>query len=401
MHIGTCQSRGSAGYFSLNTSNNKLLLNSGGGIFEGYSVLSAMPGIGALANGHVGLANVMPSKPKVSNSGVSRLSNPGAGAMTHYGDVRWATQYPLVPGTEILVNYDRNDRMPYANQEHMPRKSVKELEKDGICLDNLHPGKSTIESAGRGAFSSRYISKGTVIAPAPVIPIGHRDALKTTYFRPNEATGEREYIHGNQLLLNYCFGHSNSSLLFFPYSPMVNLINHDAKKPNAKLQWSQSNLHYGKEWLQYPLDKVKAMERTGLLLEVVATRDIDKGEEVLLDYGEAYERAWKRHVEEWRTAYTDGYVYPSTFDDEEDLPLELPENLMTACFYNFGERGAEVANGAGTIVWRKTHRAMKDENLRPCTLLHKDIDSVTGDITYTAKMGNATISKDKIAPRYV
>jgi hypothetical protein len=88
-----------------------------------------------------------------------------------------------------------------------------------MCLDNILPGKSTIDDAGKGAFSSQYIAKGAVIAPAPLIPIRHRNALKMTQFRINDETGEREYIFGNQLLLNYCFRHPKSSLLFFPYSP--------------------------------------------------------------------------------------------------------------------------------------------------------------------------------------
>ncbi len=68
-----------------------------------------------------------------------------------------------------------------------------------MCLDNILSGKSTIDDAGKGAFSSQYIAKGAV--------------------RINDETGEREYIFGNQLLLNYCFGHPKSSLLFFLYSP--------------------------------------------------------------------------------------------------------------------------------------------------------------------------------------
>jgi hypothetical protein len=43
-----------------------------GGIFEGWSILSAIPGIGSLANGHPGLANVISTKPDIDHLGVTR-----------------------------------------------------------------------------------------------------------------------------------------------------------------------------------------------------------------------------------------------------------------------------------------------------------------------------------------
>jgi len=186
------------------------------------------------------------------------------------------------PGDEILVDYGINwrEKVMYGNHD-MPQRSVKDLKTNGICLDNIRPGLSTISGAGRGAFSTRYIPKGNVIAPAPLIPIRSRDSLKTTWFITNATTNEREFIFGHQLLRIYCLGHTNSSLLFFPYAPTVNLINHDPEKPNVKLQWSQSSLHYGKEWLEYPLDEFKEVDHAGLLLEYVATRDIEIGKEIL------------------------------------------------------------------------------------------------------------------------
>ena len=36
-----------------------------------------------------------------------------------------------------------------------------------------------------------------------------------------------------------------------------------------------------------------------LLLDVVATKDIQPGEEVFLDYGDEWEEAWNNHVKNW------------------------------------------------------------------------------------------------------
>ena len=49
---------------------------------------------------------------------------------------------------------------------------------------------------------------------------------------------------GHQLLLNYCYGHPDSSLLLLPDSPMVNLIRHyknptdKNEQPNVAIRWS-------------------------------------------------------------------------------------------------------------------------------------------------------------------
>jgi hypothetical protein len=63
-----------------------------------------------------------------------------------------------------------------------------------------------------------------------------------------------------------------------------------------------------KKWLEYPLDKFNSINRTGLLMEIVATRDISISEEILLDYGRGWEEAWNRHVQEWQPVDVDGYV---------------------------------------------------------------------------------------------
>jgi hypothetical protein len=45
------------------------------------------------------------------------------------------------------------------------------LQEHGKCMDNIKPGPSTIPEAGRGAFATRFIPKGGVVAPAPLLHI--------------------------------------------------------------------------------------------------------------------------------------------------------------------------------------------------------------------------------------
>jgi len=98
-----------------------------------------------------------------------------------------------------------------------------------------------------------------------------------------------------QLILNYCLGHNRSSLLLCPNSN-ANLINHcsDRNKkshpcgktgnPNAKYQWAQWD-ETSNEWLKKTIKEMEEEGGHGLVMEVVATRDILEGEEVFIDYG--------------------------------------------------------------------------------------------------------------------
>ena len=89
---------------------------------------------------------------------------------------------------------------------------------------------------------------------------------------------------GHQIFLNYCYGHPESSLLLFPYSPAINYVNHHYTKYNAELRWSNHASHKT-EWLKMAPRELAVLDHTGLLMDMVAIRDIEVGEEVYLNYG--------------------------------------------------------------------------------------------------------------------
>ena len=95
------------------------------------------------------------------------------------------------------------------------------------------------------------------------------------------------------LIINYSFGHKNSTVLLTPYGGMVNYINHapsadrvPGAEPtaNVKVQWPKRELIAHKPWW---LNKDTAFlrdttEKIGLSFEYVALRDIKEGEEVFM-----------------------------------------------------------------------------------------------------------------------
>ena len=172
------------------------------------------------------------------------------------------------------------------------------IEENGICLERIKAGKSTVTQAGRGAFATGFISKGSLISPMPLNTIIDRDFMLIYELLESEETGERMKVEeseaiGQQLIVNYCFGHEESKMLLCPMTNGI-LINHCSdrsvgegdcknKGSNAKIQWGTKWDEATSEWLEKSIEEISDHTKSGqrgLSLEVVATRDIAPGEEV-------------------------------------------------------------------------------------------------------------------------
>jgi hypothetical protein len=186
---------------------------------------------------------------------------------------------------------------------YQPRatRPVEELRRIGRCQDSIRHAPSTIPFAGRGAFATRELDKGEIISGAPLLHIPLRET--TFMFDLNETSGKRNPNKrtGTQLLVNYCFGHVDSTLLLCPYSAGVNYINHNQTLSNVKIQWSpHGTMAHNESWLELtPHDMLEYFE-VNLGIDYVATRDIREGEELFLNYGDAFEKAWQEHLHNWR-----------------------------------------------------------------------------------------------------
>ncbi|CAJ1957082.1 unnamed protein product [Cylindrotheca closterium] len=194
-------------------------------------------------------------------------------------------------------------------------RSLDWLEEHGACMDHIEAGVSTVPDAGRGAFARRFIKKGDVVSPTPLIHLPDRNIL-TIYdakvvLNPDDdsehvLTRDGDQPSHQQLMLNYCFGHRDSTLLLCPYGYLSALINHSYKEPNARISWSQKESIVGHpEWLNQSLKEWGNKGYAGLSLDFVALRDIEKSEEILIDYGIEWEEAWQKHVSNFKSPRKD------------------------------------------------------------------------------------------------
>jgi hypothetical protein len=161
-------------------------------------------------------------------------------------------------------------------------KTVEDIREHGMCLERMKPGKSTIPQAGQGGIAQLKISKDEMIVPSPVLHIMDKEALDL-----HDDNGE---TIGTQLLINYCLSHPDSTVLLCPDTNAL-LINHCSTRmkewqqycpngPNAVHRWSSGWDATSDKWKQMSLDELAQQRERGLALEIVATRDIEVGEEV-------------------------------------------------------------------------------------------------------------------------
>ena len=380
-----------------------------GGQYEGQHAVSLIPGLGMLANGSPQNFNILPGlEPTVDEAGATRQSSPGAGAFSHYHNFSFYATHPISAGSEILVNYGqtwfeqlkRSDGSVQKERRHL-QQSIELLQETGFCLDNIHPADSKLPNAGRGAFASRDLASGAIVAPVPVVPITKRQALDVS--RLKQISQEAFIsVESKQLLLNYVLGHPKSSVLLFPYSPLVNLINHapssndDGTFANVRLQWSSASQPPSEQLSLDDLERINADSKApaGLLMELVALTEIKEGEEIVMDYGRLWEEAWNKHVTGWN-AYEKQYAPAYAMDEETPIistQAELqkgqpyPPNVITSCFYRYHQddpslkRKGNPARNITTADWTLQPGIFELRNLRPCTVMQRvEVDTTTDD----------------------
>jgi hypothetical protein len=224
-------------------------------------------------------------------------------------------------------------------------RDVDQLAQTGRCMDALEAGPSTLPQAGRGAFARRAFAKDAIITGSPLLIIldrsylnmyGKMKTLKKWVRDPDDVVGQ-------QLLLNYCMGHADSTLLLVPYASGVNYINHNQTLANVRIQWTPNGIiSHNASYFDLKVNEMEGNSVTSLAIDYVALRDIQPGEELFMDYGNEFEEAWNLHLETWQPPgrskrYADADTFNTRMkdavlrtDDEQELD-PYPSNLEIRC----------------------------------------------------------------------
>jgi len=344
-----------------------------GGHYEGLRSISLVPGTGMLVNGDSKQHNLLPRFPSVDNGGLKRGFSAGAGAITHHHNFTWMVEHDLEAGDEFFVDYGPGwfQERGFADTSTPKKWDVDFLRQHGYCLDNVVPGASLLEGAGRGAFASRDIHAGTIIAPVPVIALS-KGSLETMKERTDGTV-----VKSEQLLKNYCYGHPDSDLLLYPYSHGINLVNHHSTKSNVKLRWWNDSSPYFNRTL------LELQQSSRLMFELVATNPIKKGDEIYMDYGDEWDNAWQNHMESWRPDPNNFHVSAETMNNNDDFHVlrteneqqlqPYPQDVFTSCYYRYSDNNLLKPNQKRSmVVWKPTNGMISLRNLRPCRIIQRD-----------------------------
>jgi SET domain len=203
----------------------------------------------------------------------------------------------------VMKTADKGIRSLY---QPAAQKPFEEIQAQGRCIDNIRHARSTLPDAGRGAFASRPMVTGQVITGSPLLHIPDREFVSMYKIEPDPTNPGGRWKRnldekiGHQILLNYCWGHDQTTILLCPYGVGVSYINHNKTKANVKIQWTKDGeLSHNASFVD--IDPLKLLHdyKVHLAFDYVATRDIKEGEELFLDYGDAWEEAWNDHVANW------------------------------------------------------------------------------------------------------
>ena len=224
------------------------------------------------------------------------------------------------------------------------------LQEHGHCIDHMTSGISTLDGAGLGAFAKRKLHEGQIITVSPLFhyPQTQYDAMAIYATTWDEATHKfirhLDRIESYQVALNYCFGHTDSSLLLCPYGSGVNLINH-GKSANVKIRWPSSSFlaHQQHHVDNSTLQDLERFHEPLFAFEYVALTDIGKGEELMIDYGKDWEEAWNLHRGQWFQSNVSKNVHINSVEinellanaiirtHQEQLEDPYPGNLELRC----------------------------------------------------------------------
>jgi len=277
-------------------------------------------------------------------------------------------------------------------------RNLSDLQANGLCIDGLKSGSSTIPQAGHGAFVQRFFPKDSLVTGTPLLFTHTEDMFRMYHgdWLHKETPPDKDKLFGYQLMINYCWRHVSSSFYLCPYGYEVNLINHNQTQANIRMEWARDGfLNHQEHWLtQSPL-AMNGKYSPGLIMNFVATKDILPGEELFLDYGDEWERAWQRHVRDfpsksgaslsseyvsardWNRAHATAIL--RTVDEQNDEPY--PHHMEMRCLHQIEEE-PDMTSERANELWTFDNIGTE------CRILERQIDPDNGHVWYSVELAH-------------
>ena len=227
-------------------------------------------------------------------------------------------------GDEIFFDYggdewftDRN----FSDHVDTTRYNIEEFDENArYCISNVRISQSNIDYAGLGLFTEVSIKRGDTTAISAAAPVPWDNIIDAST---------------DSVLMNYAIssGDSDEEFLIVPLGPITYANHGGVSEANVELRYF--DLRNGVVTRLPPKSFAEVVDSTYTPIDIVlvALRDIDEGEELLLDYGEEWETAWEEYV----TALDDPdhYIACNQLDEEvegKEEVKEIEEHNNELCF---------------------------------------------------------------------
>lgn len=274
------------------------------------------------------------------------------------------------------------------------------------CLENIVADTSSIEGAGRGAFITRSFAEGETITGSPILHIPDKERLNMYYWDQARGLKDKSKVVGHQLVMNYCWGHEESTLVLCPYGAGVNYINHSREQANVKIQWApHGQIGQDDAWFHWTLHSLYNAYQPRLAWDYVALRDLEEGEELFLDYGDTWVEEWEHHRKTWvpysDTDYKSAVEWNEIMEDEEirtekeQAAHPYPKNIKVVCHKRVQANIHHIQQRQNAMesVWDISQKGI------PCRVFKRETDedgATSYTVTLQARIGNTTVERTDV-----
>ena len=270
-----------------------------------------------------------------------------------------------MPGDEIFTSYGDNDWFESRDIPHklMSTKGtttfsrpLRQLQQTGHCLSDISIYESSISGAGLGVFAIRSLQANEVVSIAPVLVM------------PKHVIGSSIT---NSVLINYVLSQPGSDVSLFPLG-RAGMVNNGGVNSSLRVSWYDWDKRRALRSGEMPdilrnknANELELDDFSSLDICYVATRDIEKGEELTLYYGQQWEKTWDLYQQELHkvdssTPRHDTPVFLEPIGVPEGM---FPESWMKPCIgsdCNFEEevsiediiRSKEFKTKRTEVVWK-------------------------------------------------
>eukprot|EP00586_Coscinodiscus_wailesii_P004387 CAMPEP_0172485288 /NCGR_PEP_ID=MMETSP1066-20121228/13280_1 /TAXON_ID=671091 /ORGANISM="Coscinodiscus wailesii, Strain CCMP2513" /LENGTH=274 /DNA_ID=CAMNT_0013250463 /DNA_START=270 /DNA_END=1094 /DNA_ORIENTATION=- len=158
--------------------------------------------------------------------------------------------------------------------------------------------------------------------------------------------------------------------------------------------------------------QVAATHGKGLMIDLIASNDINEGDEIFLDYGLNWRMKWKRYVDQWQenqSAYRESFTEDAAFMSARDytvlkhgpdIPFRTagrqrfdpyPPNVQTACFFGIDwVDDEEVDEGITYASWNDHEN---HDCLLPCVIMEREEFTVSIDESHGENQSQGSTKK--------